>query len=201
MFTGIIEEQGVVANITKGNDVWRLDIQAPRSFTELPLGASVACSGACLTIVEKTQNSFAVEITSETRACTNFRTLAKGAKLNLERAMSAQGRFDGHIVSGHIDGVATIEDITKNGDEMVLKLKLPPAPTGLIKYIAAKGSVALDGVSLTVNRVAGDSFEIMLIPHTLKVLGWHGLEKGYCFNLEIDLLSRYVIGYLERREQ
>ena len=200
MFTGIIEAQGTIKKLTKGNDVWQLLIEVPPNYLEdyiqLPIGSSVACSGACLTIIKQEADSFVVEITTETQACTNLGKVKIGTKINLERAMSATSTFDGHIVTGHIDGQAEIETLTKQGQEMMLTLC---APSELSQYIAAKGSVALDGASLTVNRVDGDRFDIMLIPHTLEVLGWHALEKGYCFNLEIDLLSRYVARYLQRR--
>lgn len=198
MFTGIIEARGVIKKITKSNSVWRLAINAPKPYSELPLGSSVSCSGACLTVIENNPNGFAVEITTETQKQTNFANLTEGAGLNLEQAMKAGGSFDGHILTGHIDGLAEITNLAKNGSESALTLKTTPA---LMKYIAPKGSVALDGVSLTVNRVEADTFHIMLIPHTIEVLSWQGLEKGYCFNLEIDLLSRYVVNYLERSKQ
>jgi riboflavin synthase len=196
MFTGIIETLGEIKKITKGDNVWRWQVSAPKEYSALAIGSSVACSGACLTIVEKDKDGFVVEITTETQTRTNFNKLKEGSKINLERAMSLGGSIDGHIITGHIDGLAEIVSIAKNGDETGLALKAPP---GLMKYIAAKGSVALDGVSLTVNETKEHSFTLMLIPHTIEVLNWHGLEKGYCFNLEIDLLSRYAVNYLERK--
>lgn len=196
MFTGIITGQGVIKDIQESDDVARWEIAAPKDFCALPIGASVACSGACLTVMDKTATTFAVQLTSETLDCTNFKKATVGATLNLEKAMRANDTLDGHILTGHIDGVVEIESLHPRGEQMELKIT---APAHLSQFIAAKGSVALDGVSLTVNAVDGNSFTLMLIPHTLKVLGWHELKKGTCFNLEIDLLSRYVARHLERR--
>lgn len=197
MFTGIIEALGEVIEIDKGGSAWMAKIKAPKNFTSLSQGASVCCSGACLTITQKDDGWFQADISPETLACTNFKNSQIGTKINLERAMSANTPLDGHIVSGHIDGLAELVKITPQGSAISLTLK---SPVELSKFIATKGSVALDGVSLTVNNIKGDLFDIMLIPHTIEILGWAELKPGHLFNLEVDLLARYVGRYLERRQ-
>lgn len=196
MFTGIITALGEIIELNKSSLVWTAKIKAPKNFTTLPQGASICCSGACFTITKKNDAWFQIDISPETLSCTNFSTSKIGTKINLELAMIASTPFDGHIVSGHIDGLAELVKITPQGTAAALTLK---SPTELSKFIAAKGSVALDGVSLTVNYVKGDLFDIMIIPHTIEILDWAELKPGYLFNLEIDLLARYVVRYLERR--
>ena len=198
MFTGIIEALGAVAAIDSEAAHWRLSITAPDIFTRLPVGSSVACSGACLTITGTTEQAFQVDVSRETLDCTAIGDWQVGSTVALERAMTPQSRFDGHIVMGHVDGVADLIAIEEAGASRALTLR---APAALSRFIAAKGSIALDGVALTVNDVKGDFFDIMIIPHTLGVLKWDRLELGRRFNMEVDLIARYVARLLERREQ
>ncbi len=196
MFTGIIEAVGEVAEVKKTNAGARITITAPPEFTAMPIGASVACSGACLTIVDKAAEHFAVEVSPETLSCTSLASWDQGSAVNLERALEVGGRLDGHIVAGHVDGVVEVIDIKNIGKNCALTLR---APEKLIHLIAPKGSLALDGVSLTVNEVRGHDFEVMLIPHTLAVTKWAALKVGDRLNLEVDAVARYVAQLMEKK--
>ncbi len=196
MFTGIIEAVGEVAEIKKTNSGARIVIAAPPEFTAMPVGASIACSGACLTIVEKDQGHFAVDVSPETLACANLGSWQSGSAVNLERALEAGGRFDGHIVAGHVDGVAEVVRIKHLGDNYAMTFR---APEELAHLIAPKGSVALNGVSLTVNEVKGSAFDVMLIPHTLAMTKWMNLKIGDRLNLEVDTVARYVAQLMEKK--
>ena len=198
MFTGIIEALGEIAAIKAEQAHWRMSITAPDMFMALPIGASVACAGACLTIAGKQGRSFQVDVSRETWERTAISDWQIGAAIPLERAMTPQSRFDGHILTGHVDGVAELVSVEEVGESRALTLR---APRGLSRFIAAKGSIALDGVSLTVNLVKDDFFDMMIIPHTLNVLQWDALELGRRFNMEVDLIARYVARLLERKDR
>jgi riboflavin synthase len=186
MFTGIIMHRGEIRHIQKSGD-WQFVI-AVESFTgDLAMGASVACSGTCLTVTEKTKDSFTVQVSAETLARTTLGHWSEGTNINLERALKVGDELGGHFVSGHVDGLAEIVNKTASGDSWRLTLR---APAVLSKFIAQKGSVTLDGVSLTVNEVQGNDFTVNIIPHTLTHTTLGQRKTGDTLNLEIDLIAR-----------
>ena len=188
MFTGIVTDIGRVREIKKRGDT-HIKIDTKLNLADVAIGASIACAGACLTVTEKGKGWFAVTVSAETLSKTNIVGWKTGSPVNLERPMRMGDEFGGHIVTGHIDGVADIKNIKKEGESLRVNFSVPPK---LAKFIAAKGSVALDGVSLTVNDVKGSTFGVNLIPHTLKATTFGAAKVGGKVNLEIDLLARYV---------
>lgn len=194
MFTGIVEEIGTVVEVTGGPSGRRYVFHAPLVTRDLAIGASIAINGACLTAVDVAGSRFAVDAVTETLERTNLGGLVAGSDVNMERAMRADGRFDGHIVQGHIDGVGRIEAIAPEGVGRRLTVRLPPA---LSPYVVEKGSITIDGVSLTVAAVAGEHIEIALIPHTLEVTTFGRREVGDVVNLEADILAKYVERLME----
>lgn len=190
MFTGIITDIGTVLAVEMRGDM-RARIGCSYDMAGVDMGASIACDGVCLTVVDKGQNWFAVDISAETLSKTSIGTAgwAVGRRLNLERALRVGDELGGHIVSGHVDGVAQVVEMHDEGDSLRLTFE---APASLARFIAPKGSVALNGTSLTVNEVKGNSFGINLIPHTREVTTWGGVAVGDAINLEIDTLARYV---------
>lgn len=194
MFTGIITAIGQIDEIEKAGD-WRLKIRTPWDCTAIDLGASIACSGICLTVVDREENWFAVEVSQETVSRTTIGQWKAGSHINLERALRLGDELGGHIVSGHIDGLARIETITPKGDSHILEISLPD---GLSKFMAEKGSVTLDGVSLTVNEVIDSRFFVNIIDHTWAHTTLGQAKKSQHLNLEIDMLARYVSRLVER---
>lgn len=188
MFTGIITDIGEILELEQRGDL-RARIGTGYDTASIDLGASIACNGVCLTAVNFGENWFDVEISAESVAKTNIGDWAVGGKLNLERALKVGDELGGHIVSGHVDGVAVISDMRAEGDSTRVTLE---APEALAKFIAPKGSVALNGTSLTVNAVNKCAFGINFIPHTKEVTTWGGVAVGDRINLEIDTLARYV---------
>jgi len=188
MFTGIITDVGRVRAIQHADD-GRLEIETIYDTGDIAIGASVACSGCCLTVVEKGPGWLAFEASGETRRLTTLGGWREGAAVNLERALKAGDELGGHIVSGHVDGIAEL--ILREPESGSLKLTFR-APAALAPFIAAKGSVTLDGVSLTVNSVADRDFTVNIIPHTQEQTTLGGLTVGGAVNLEIDMLARYV---------
>lgn len=195
MFTGIVTSVGKVAAVQTRSGHRRLFIETPNGFLKhVSVGDSIACSGVCLTVAEKTARRFAVDLSLETLAATTAGDWVGGTPVNLELALTLQQPLGGHLVSGHVDGLAILESRRAAGpcEAMVFSV-----PTGLARYIPRKGSVCLHGVSLTVNRIKGLRFELMLVPHTLKSTTLGQLRPGDRVNLEVDLLARY----LERLQQ
>ena len=192
VFTGLVETTAELGARERRGPGYRLAIKT--ALSGLSLGESVAVSGACLTVVSSSNGGFEADVSSETAARTTLGRLALGSELNLERSLEAGGRLGGHIVTGHVDAVATVSELERVGDALRVRVS---APRELMRYVAEKGSVALDGVSLTVNAVSAADFEVMLIPHTLAITNLKGLEVGTPLNLEIDLLARYVVRWLE----
>ena len=188
MFTGIISAIGRIDDIQKPGD-WRLKITTPWDCAKIDLGASIACSGVCLTVVERDADWFAVEVSAESLSRTTIGTWQVGTQINLERALRLGDELGGHIVSGHVDGLAIIEQITRSGDSHELKISVPDA---LSKFIAEKGSVSLDGISLTVNAIEGSRFGVNIIDHTWGHTTLGHATIGQHLNLEIDMLARYV---------
>ena len=196
MFTGIISDIGTVAQRTGG----RFTISSAYVADSIPLGASICCDGVCLTVTSVTTDTsgcmFTVDVSNETLSKTSLSAWRPGEKINLERALRAGDELGGHIVSGHVDGLATIIDIRPDGESQRFLFE---APAHLAPYIAPKGSVALDGTSLTVNEVAGCRFGVNLIPHSLTVTTWGGKRVGQSVNLEVDMFARYVARLMEFR--
>jgi len=188
MFTGIVTDIGQVRGIERRGDM-RARIGTHYDMKTVDMGASIACDGVCLTVVEKGDDWFAVDASAETLSKTNLGRWAEGTRVNLERALRVGDELGGHIVSGHVDGVAEVIGMRSEGDSTRVMLRVP---ADLARFIAPKGSVALNGTSLTVNEVAGSTFGINLIPHTKEVTNWDAVAVGDRINLEIDTLARYV---------
>lgn len=188
MFTGIITDIGTISALDQQGDL-RARIETGYDTQSIEMGASIASDGVCLTVVALGPGWYDVQISAETVSKTNLGTWQEGKRVNLERALRVGDELGGHIVSGHVDGVAEVISVTDEGDSTRVKLR---APTDLARFIAPKGSVALNGTSLTVNEVEGDTFGINFIPHTKKVTTWGGVAVGDRVNLEIDTLARYV---------
>ncbi len=190
MFTGIIEGVGAIASIEpRGGDV-RLRVSAGTlAFDDVRLGESIAVNGICLTVVAFDAASFEADASTETLSLTTLGRLAIGAAVNLERAMRPNDRLGGHLVSGHVDGVGAVASI--HDDARAQRWRFT-APATLLRYIAKKGSICVDGVSLTVNEVDADGFEVALVPHTVAHTAFSSTQVGDAVNLEIDLVARYV---------
>jgi riboflavin synthase len=190
MFTGIIQSIGSIsAAVPRAGDL-RLTVDAPGVDPgRMQLGDSVAVAGCCLTVAERTPRGFIADVSGATLAVTTLGELRAGAPVNLEAALRAGDALGGHLVSGHVDGRAEVLELSPAGGSQRLRCRAPP---GLERYLARKGSVALDGVSLTVNEVEGRDFTVNLIPHTLAVTTLGGLARGAGVNLEIDIMARYV---------
>ena len=192
MFTGIITDIGEIEELEQRGDL-RVRIGTGYDPDGIDLGASIACDGVCLTVIAKGQSAsrgwFDVEVSAESVSKTNIETWASGSKLNLERALKVGDELGGHIVSGHVDGVAEVVSVEDEGDSTRVQFR---APDALAKFIAPKGSVALNGTSLTVNEVQGSVFGINFIPHTKDATTWGAVAVGDKINLEIDTLARYV---------
>ena len=199
MFTGIVSALGTIRSITKmgqGTDM-RVAIAAPwPDLSSIAMGASIACSGCCLTVVELGSDSFSVDASAETLSKSTLGAWKIGTRVNLERALKVGDELGGHIVSGHVDGVGTAVSATPENGSMRWRFRVP---TELAKFIAPKGSVAIEGVSLTVNDVDGHEFGVNIIPHTAAVTGFATLQPGDPVNIEIDMLARYVARLAEFR--
>ena len=195
MFTGVITDLGRVRAIVPGATT-RLTVETAYDTGTVAIGASIACGGPCLSVVDKGPGWFAVDVSAETLSCTTLGDWSVGRPVNLERALTVGDELGGHFVSGHVDGVATV--IERRADGGSLRLALD-APAALARFIAAKGSVALDGVSLTVNEVDGHRFAVNLIPITLAQTGLGGVAEGDRLNLEVDLVARYLARLVEDR--
>ncbi|MBP7143043.1 MAG: riboflavin synthase [Opitutaceae bacterium] len=191
MFTGIVEETGRILEFTAGRTGWRLRIHARVALEGLTLGDSVAVNGCCLTAVACDAAAGVVEfdVLEETRRLTNLGSLASGDAINLERSLAFGGKMGGHFVTGHIDGTGRIEQFQQRGADHYLRIAVP---IGFGRYLIPKGSIAIDGMSLTVAEVDGDAFSVWIIPHTLEVTNLKGRKPGDSVNLEFDLLGKYV---------
>jgi riboflavin synthase len=188
MFTGIVTDIGIITNLVKEGDL-RARIQTQYDTNGIDMGASIASDGVCLTVVDLGSDWYDVQISAETVNITNVASWEIGKRVNLERALKVGDELGGHIVSGHVDGVAEVIHMADEGDSTRVQLR---APAALSKFIAPKGSVALNGTSLTVNEVQGDVFGINFIPRTKEVTTWGDVSVGDQINLEIDTLARYV---------
>jgi len=194
MFTGLIEEVGRVRRVEKASDearVTRLVVAASQLTQELKKGASICVSGVCLTAVEVAPDSFAADLAAETVARTSFARIAEGTEVNLELPMRAGGRMGGHVVQGHIDGVAKLLALEKieGGEDYWLRVEIPAE---LAKYVVFKGSIAIEGISLTVARIEGTTLTVAIIPHTYEVTNLRSLRPGDGMNIEVDILAKYA---------
>ncbi len=199
MFTGIVTDIGTVKKASPRKGGVRLVVATRLPLNKISLGASIACAGVCLTVVEKGKGWFAADVSPETLRCTNIGSWKEGTKLNVEGALKAGDELGGHIVSGHVDGLAMLKKATPEGENYKLTVM---APRKLMRYIAPKGSITLDGVSLTVNKVKTDSFTVNIIPHTWEVTTFGKNKKGDMLHLEVDMLARYaarLLGIKRRR--
>jgi len=197
MFTGIVTDIGeVVATEERAEGLRRLTVGCAYDPASIAIGASICCSGVCMTVISTGKNSFSVDAAAETLAVTTVGRWRKGTRVNLERSLKVGDELGGHLVSGHVDGLAELiarEDLT---DMAKLALRVPKP---LARFVAQKGSVALDGVSLTVNEATDDTFSVLIIPHTLAVTTLGALKRGDRLNLEVDVMARYAARLMETR--
>ncbi|HVO94024.1 MAG TPA: riboflavin synthase [Terriglobales bacterium] len=196
MFTGLIEDVGKVASLEIAKNSAVLTVKTKLPVRSMPLGASVSVNGACLTVVKKARDAFTVDVSPETLKRTSLQNLATGSLVNLERPMRLQDRLGGHLVTGHIDGVAIVTAIQPDGDFTVFRFRVPVA---LGSLVVAKGSVAVDGISLTVNDHRRDCFSVAIIPFTLQNTNLRARRVGDKVNIETDLIGKYVQRLLMRK--
>ncbi len=200
MFTGLVTDIGEVLKVEPRGELRRLEIATSYPLEDIALGASIACAGTCLTVVGLRRAGeravFEVDAAAETLARTNVADWAAGRRINLERSLRIGDELGGHIVTGHVDGIATI--VSRDDFDGMARFWIE-TPRELSRFVAQKGSVALDGTSLTVNEVEGDRFSVLIIPHTLAVTTWGAYKAGERLNLEVDLMARYAARLSEAR--
>lgn len=189
MFTGLIAELGTVERLAESSTSYRLTVRAPKILPGVKIGDSIAVNGVCLTVVHLQGDRFTADVMPETVRRTTLHLLQPGDKVNLEKALRPTDGLDGHIVQGHVEGTGTIRQIVPEGNALVYRIA---APAELLRYIVAKGSVAVDGISLTVTEADGEGFGVSLIPHTAKMTTLGYKAAGEAVNLETDILARYV---------
>jgi len=198
VFTGIIEELGIVEKVQVSGSSGRLNIRAKRIMEDLKIGDSIAVNGVCLTVADILNSIFTVDVMRETMVRSTLSELRKGSRVNLERAMKLSDRLGGHLVSGHIDGVGVIQSCTICENAKIFKIQ---APENIKQYIVEKGSIAVDGISLTVARVKGSLFTVSIIPHTLETTNLFTKRAGDRVNLEADLIAKYLEKLIEPRKK
>jgi riboflavin synthase len=196
MFTGLIEDVGKIAALKLRAGSAVLTVQTKRPLGKMAMGASVAVNGACLTVVKKLKNAFTVDVSPETLACTNLDKLKPASLVNLEQPMRLNERLGGHLVTGHVDGVGTIAAIKKHGDFTIFTFQVAKE---LGRLLVSKGSVAVDGISLTVNQCRRQRFSVAIIPFTLQHTNLQGRRVGDKVNIETDLIGKYVHSFLVKR--
>jgi riboflavin synthase len=189
MFTGIIEEVGAVVEVNDSGGVRRLRVRSPRVVRDAEVGSSIAVNGVCLTAVAIDESGFTAELVQETLKRSSLKNIEVGSLVNLERPMRANGRFDGHIVQGHVDGTGRIAEFSQNGDDRTLDIEFP-ASAG--RYLVEKGSIAVDGISLTIAAVQDRIFRVAIIPHTVENTNLQRARAGDLVNLEFDVIAKYV---------
>ena len=191
MFTGIIEEQGTIEKVEKKKNLWRLTLKAKKVLKQTKIGESLCVDGVCLTAVFKTKKTLSFEVMKETLRSTTLQFVNPKQKVNLERALRMGDRLGGHFLTGHIDGMGFIKKMIKKKNEVEYQIH---APRSLMRYIVLKGSIAIDGISLTVGRVRKNVFSVYLIPYTLKVTTLGSKSVADFVNIETDILAKYVLG-------
>lgn len=189
MFTGIIEELGVIRKITLGSDGARLEVAAQTVLEDAKLGDSIAVNGVCLTVIELGTHWFAADVSAETLRRTSLQAVHAGTSVNLERPLTPSTRLGGHLVQGHVDATGRLLEARAAGEGWVVRIEYPPE---LWRYMVEKGSIAVDGISLTIAAITDEWFEIAVIPHTWKVTNLSSLPRGTAVNLEVDLIAKYV---------
>ena len=195
MFTGIVEEIGIIKSISKGSSDASIIVECKNILEDAKIGDSIAIDGVCQTIVRFDKNIFTVEVSNETLKVTNFSSLKAGDRVNLERALTLQSRLGGHVVSGHIDGLVKIKKIQKISEFYNIDFEIEK---DLDKYVVKKGSVALNGISLTVADISYNTFSVAIIPHTFENTALKYLKIGDFVNIEVDILAKYVEKFLSR---
>lgn len=198
MFTGIIEEVGTVKSIQRGAVSSFIQINADTVLSDAHIGDSIAVNGVCLTVTDLTGNYFQADVMNETLSRSSLGSLKNGSPVNLERAMSAQGRFGGHIVSGHIDGTGVISSVKQDGIALWYTIN---TDSEILRYIVEKGSIAIDGISLTVAKVTANDFSVSIIPHTAAQTVLNSKKTGDTVNLENDIIGKYVEKFLNPDEK
>ena len=197
MFSGIVEDVGTVVSRTPAGGGILLRVATAIPLAEVRTGDSLSVSGACLTVTGKEEREFTCDVSAETLSRTNFHRLRPGSPVNLERSLSLSGRLDGHLVYGHVDGTGTVREIRPAGESRVFHIQADPS---IMKFVVYKGAVAVEGVSLTVSSVRTDGFEVTLIPLTLGRTTLRHMRPGDPVNVETDIIGKYVLRFLERRE-
>ena len=198
MFTGIVEEMGAITALEKSLTGTRFTILASTVMGDLKIGDSVSVNGTCLTVVSKSERDFSVEVSPETLSVTTLSSFAAGTAVNLERAMKLNERIGGHLVAGHVDGVGVIRSRQQDGNSILFTIGAPPE---ILRYCVAKGSITVDGISLTINEVTDRGFSVAIIPHTAKVTTLGLKQVNDSVNLESDLIGKYVERLLQERSQ
>ena len=190
MFTGIVEAVGAISSFRKNGNGAVMTVHAPGlDFSDVRIGDSIACNGVCVTVTSFANDTFSADLSLETLLCTSFKQAAPGKMINLEKAMSVSGRMGGHIVQGHVDGVGTISSMSRTDNAVDIWIN---APEDISRYIAIKGSITINGISLTDNEVKGDAFRLTLIPHTHDITNATMWNVGDKVNIEVDVLARYL---------
>tara|TARA_B100001248_G_scaffold74043_1_gene52876 strand:+ start:3279 stop:3878 length:600 start_codon:yes stop_codon:yes gene_type:complete len=199
LFTGIITDVGEILSIDLNNG--KIKISSKFNHNDIDIGASICCSGICLTVVEKDKyknySYFCFEVSQETISCTSVKFWKKNTKINLEKSLRFGDEVGGHLVTGHVDCLGEIDSINKSKNSNVFKIKYPKEYK---RYVASKGSICLDGISLTINEAFDDFFSVNIIPHTEENTSWSKISKGDSINIEFDVLARYVASQLEDRK-
>ena len=199
MFTGIIQSKGSIKEIFSSSDGARLKINTNAlDLSDTNVGDSIAVDGVCLTVTELTESSFTADVSNETLTCTTFSALKQGKNVNLERSLRVNQGIDGHLVSGHVDGIGAVNSIEKDGDSVRIKIEVQG---DIIKYIAKKGSICINGVSLTVNSIENNFFDVNIVPHTLSATTLGDLSLQSNVNIEIDQIARYVERLFSQNEE
>ncbi len=196
MFTGIVEETGRVIAFESKAEAWSLTVSAAAALVDLTAGDSIAVNGCCLTVAQFDATTLRFDVLEETRRLTNFSALVPGAKVNLERSLRFGGKVGGHFVTGHIDALGTIDVLEARGKDVFLRVRVPEGST---RYIVHKGSIAIDGISLTISEVVDTAFGVWIIPHTRAVTNLSEKKPGDAVNLEFDLLGKHVEKLLSTR--
>ena len=197
MFSGIITDVGKILNIDKSSTDWKVTISTQFNIKEISIGDSICCDGICLTVINTGESCFTVEISSESRKVTNINTMwCKGYEINLEKSLRVGDLLNGHFVQGHVDCYSKIVEVSNKGDSHIIKVHLPDQ---ICRFITYKGSISMNGVSLTVNEVNEDFFYVNIIPHTWENTNLSNLKKDSLVNLEVDLVARYLISSMNKR--
>ncbi|MBX7146356.1 MAG: riboflavin synthase [Alphaproteobacteria bacterium] len=195
MFTGIITDLGHIQSIQR-RDIMYLEIRTNYDIKTIAMGASIACHGVCLTVIKKDHNWFAVEASNETQSCTTVGDWYINMPVNLERPLKLGDELGGHLVLGHVDGIGVVQDIKEDGGNIRLAINI--LKDGLLKFIAPKGSIVVDGISLTINQVKNNIFDVNIIPATQKATNLQFIKVGQKVNLEIDLIARYLANLIKK---